>query len=98
MHHLSELNVLCGLSSSTYDANKIVKYTTDLKNALSSYSDKGFSVYNIEVLNIDTIFPYKDDVKNIENSISTIQSQITNIKTYVDDITGDKYLIKVSNG
>ena len=98
MHNLSERNVLCGLSTSTYDASKIVKYAYNLSVALSSYSDKGFSNFSMEVFYIDSIFSYKDDIKNIENSVSSIQSQITNSKTYVDDITNERYLLKVSNG
>lgn len=98
MHNLSERAVLCGLSTSTYDANQPVKYTDDLSVALSSYNDKGFSNFSIEVINIDSIFSYKDDVKSIESSISNVQSQITNSKIYVDDITNEKFLLKISNG
>lgn len=98
MHNLSERAVLCGLSTSTYDAGKIVKYTDNLSVALSSYSDKGFSNFSMGVVNIDGIFSYKEDMKNIENSVSNMQSQIINSKTYVDNVTGERYLLKVSNG
>ena len=98
MHNLADRAVLCGLSNSTYDAGKIVKYTDNLSVALSSYSDKGFSNFSMEVINVDSIFSYKEDMANIENSVSNIQSQITNSKTYVDDITNERYLLKVSNG
>ena len=99
LHGLSESSTAsCGLSSNTYDKNRIVKYTRDLNTELSSYNDKGFSYFDLSYVNINSIFPYKENTENLEQTVANIQSQISNNKIYIDDVTNKKYQLKVSKG
>lgn len=99
MHRLSESSdALCALSNATYDKNRIVKYTKDLNTELRSYNDKGFSYFNLRYTGINSIFSYKENTENLEQIVANIQSQISNNKIYIDDVTNKKYKLKISNG
>ena len=99
MHKLSESSdALCALSNATYDKNRIVKYTKDLNTELHSYNDKGFSYFNLSYIGINSIFSYKENTESLEQTVANIQSQISNNKIYIDDVTNKKYQLKISNG
>lgn len=99
MHKLSESSIaLCSLSNDTYDKNRIVKYTNNLNTELRSYNDKGFYYFYLSYIGINSIFSYKENTESLEQTIANIQSQISNNKIYIDDVTNKKYQLKVSNG
>ena len=99
LHGLSESSdALCGLSNDTYNKNRIVRYTKDLNTELRSYDDKGFSYFDLSYANINSIFSYKENTENLEQTVANILSQISNNKIYIDDVTNKKYQLKVSKG
>ena len=99
MHKLSESSTaLCGLSNATYDKNRVVKYTKDLNTELRSYNDKGFTYFYLSYIGINSIFSYKENTESLEQTVANIQSQISNNKIYIDDVTNKKYQLKISNG
>lgn len=99
LHNLSESSdALCGLSSNTYDKTRIIKYTKDLNTELRSYNDKGFSYFNLSYVGVNSIFSYKENTESLEQTVANIQSQISNNKIYIDDVTNKKYQLKISNG
>ena len=94
----SSNNVLAALSSASFMADKKVLKTNNLNDALQEVPNKGFAYYNINYINIDTIFAFKEDIEQLLSSDSNLQQQINNSKIYTDDVNGNKYYIKISNG
>lgn len=91
-------NVLCGLSSKTYDANNEFMVTNNLNTALTANSSNGCDYYILETIPFNTIFVQKDEVKSLQSQINSLQNRLNDVGIYEDRITGIKYHITVSNG
>ena len=91
-------NVLCGLSSETYDANNEFMVTTDLNIALTPKSSKGCDFYELKTVPFKTIFAQKDEIESLQSQVNSLQNQLSSVSIYTDKITGTKYQITVSNG
>lgn len=90
-------NVLCGLSSETYDANNEFMVTPNLNTALTE-SSKGCDNYRLKTIPFNTIFVQKDEIKSLQSQINSLQNRLNAVGIYEDRITGIKYHITVSNG
>ena len=91
-------NVLCGLSTNTFDVGNKLMTTSSLSNPLIAEEQKGLDYYIIEALEFDSLFAQNEYVQELQSSITDLQEQINNSNVYTDRITGDKYVIAVSNG
>lgn len=91
-------NVLCGLSSETYDANNEFMVTPDLNTALTAQSSSGCNNYELTTLSFSTIFVQKDEIESLQSQINSLQNQLNTVGIYEDRVTGTKYRITVSNG
>lgn len=94
----SDRNVLCGLSSETYDANNEFMVTHNLNTALTAMSSKGCDNYRLKTIPFNTIFVQKDEIKSLQSQINSLQNRLNTVGIYEDRITGIKYHITVSNG
>lgn len=91
-------NVLCGLSTNTFDVGNKLMTTSSLSNSLIAEEQKGLDCYILEALEFDSLFALNEYVQELQSSITDLQEQINNSNVYTDRITGDKYVIAVSNG
>lgn len=91
-------NVLCGLSTNTFDVGNKLMTTSSLSNSLIAEEQKGLDCYILEALEFDSLFALNEYVQELQSSITDLQERINNSNIYTDRITGDKYVIAVSNG
>lgn len=91
-------DVLCGLSSETYDANNEFMVTPNLNTALTAESSNGCDNYRLKTIPFNTIFVQKDEIKSLQSQINSLQNRLNAVGIYEDRITGIKYHITVSNG
>ena len=91
-------NVLCGLSTNTFDVGNKLMTTSSLSNSLIAEEQKGLDCYILEALEFDSLFALNEYIQELQSSITDLQEQINNSNIYTDRITGDKYVIAVSNG
>ena len=91
-------DVLCGLSSETYDANNEFMVTPDLNTALTAQSSKGCDNYELRTAPFKTIFVQKDEIESLQSQVNSLQNQLNTVGIYEDRVTGTKYQITVSNG
>ena len=91
-------DVLCGLSSETYDVNNEFMITSDLNTALFSHPSKGCDNYELKTAPFKTIFAQKDEIESLQSQVNSLQNQLNTADIYTDGVTGIKYQITVSNG
>ena len=91
-------DVLCGLSSETYDVNNEFMITSDLNTALISHLSKGCDNYELKTAPFKTIFVQKDEIESLQSQVNSLQNQLNTVGIYTDGVTGIKYQITVSNG
>lgn len=91
-------NVLCGLSSETYDVNNEFMVTPDLNTVLTPQSSKGCNSYELKTVPFKTIFAQKDEIESLQSQVNSLQNQLNTVGIYEDRVTGTKYQIAVSNG
>lgn len=91
-------DVLCGLSSETYDANNEFMVTPNLNTALTAKSSNGCDNYRLKTIPFNTIFVQKDEIKSLQSQVNSLQNRLNDVGIYEDRITGIKYHITVSNG
>lgn len=91
-------NILCGLSSETYDANNEFMVTPDLNTALTPQSLRGCNNYELKTAQFKTIFVQKDEIESLQSQVNALQNQLNTVGIYTDRVTGIKYQITVSNG
>lgn len=91
-------DVLCGLSSDTYNANNPFMSTKDLDTALSEIPGKGCSYYTLKFVLFESIFAQKGEITLLQNQINSLQNQLNASGIYKDVITGERYQIVISNG
>lgn len=91
-------DVLCGLSSETYDANNEFMVTPNLNAALTAQSSSGCNDYELRTAPFKTIFVQKDEIESLQSQVNSLQNQLNTVGIYEDRVTGTKYQITVSNG
>lgn len=91
-------DVLCGLSSETYDANNEFMVTPNLNTALTAQSSSGCNNYELRTTPFKTIFVQKDEIESLQSQVNSLQNQLNTAGIYEDRVTGIKYQMSVSNG
>ena len=91
-------NASLGLNTSTYDSNNKLLTTTSLSNELVAKTTTNANVFQLNVLDIDSVFATKVAIDSINTKISALNQKAATINLYSDYITGDKYELKIVNG
>lgn len=91
-------NASLGLNTSSYDANNKLLTTDSLTNALVAKTTTNANVFQLNVLDIDSVFATKGSIDAVNSKILALTDKTAKINLYNDYITGDKYELKIVNG
>jgi len=87
-----------GINSVNYDASNKLLYARELTDSLTEVVGKGAMEFVIDTLPYTSIFSTKAELKEIDSSVKSLATTVTNNTIFNDSATGENYKIKVFNG